>query len=132
MPDVTTGPTITAVRWTTALLYAAAAAACIGCTKDDGLSRELGAECRSNSDCADRCLPPGDDYPGGFCTLDCLSDSECPSDTACVAAEGGVCLFLCMDARDCEFLTSSAGEAWTCAQKDTLAGGMAFVCAGGN
>jgi len=76
----------------------------------DGVSREVGARCERTADCADRCLAPSNDYPAGFCTLDCSSSRECPSDAECVDREGGVCLFYCRDNRDCDFL----GPGWTC------------------
>src|SRR3954462_9682003 len=80
------------------------------CSPDSDVSRELGARCTTADDCDDRCLPPDPAYPGGICTLTCLSDSECPSGSTCVDREGGVCLFDCAADRDCTFL----GDGWTC------------------
>ena len=61
-------------------------------------NRSVGAECRDDFDCRDRCLS---DWPGGFCTLDCRDDRDCPQDTVCTDTRGGVCLFLCDDSREC-------------------------------
>ena len=90
----------------TAIVLIALIAAC----NDDDVSRTLGARCDRTDDCADRCLGPNGDYPDGFCSVDCLSSGECPSDAQCVDREGGVCLFSCREPRDCEFL----GPKWTC------------------
>lgn len=79
---------------------------------DGDVSRTLGARCERVDDCADRCLGPSNDYPDGFCSIDCSSNGDCPSDAACADLEGGVCLFTCRDARDCSFL----GPSWTCAE----------------
>lgn len=98
-----------------------------GCSSDSAVSRELGARCESTSDCDERCLPPEVDYPGGFCTLSCLTSSECPSSSSCTDREGGVCLFDCSTDRDCTFL----GDGWTC--KDTNPreeGPKVMVCRG--
>ena len=81
----------------------------LACGGDD-VSRLLGARCERTADCEDRCLGPSNDYPGGFCSLDCTSSAECPSDAECIDKEGGVCLFSCVDERDCAFL----GANWTC------------------
>jgi hypothetical protein len=86
-----------------------------GCSSDHEVSRELGARCDATSDCDERCLPPDNDYPGGFCTVSCITTNECPGSSSCADREGGICLFDCFDDRDCTFL----GDGWTC--KDTNA-----------
>ena len=83
----------------------------VGCGGDD-VSRTLGARCERTGDCADRCLGPSNDYPDGFCSVDCTTTGDCPGDAECVDREGGVCLFACRDERDCSFL----GPSWTCAE----------------
>lgn len=101
-----------------------ALAACGG----SDVSRSLGAQCDRVSDCADRCLGPSGDYPAGFCTVDCTSSGDCPADGECVDREGGVCLFPCSDAQDCNFL----GPGWTC-KEDNLRGdpqNKVMVCRG--
>src|SRR4051812_21640630 len=81
------------------------------CSNDGGgVSRELGARCTATSQCDDRCLLPDAEYPGGFCTVACNTDSECPSDSTCVDREGGICLFDCATDADCTFL----GTGWAC------------------
>lgn len=100
-----------------------------GCT-GDGISRAVGARCEDETQCSDRCLPEPV-YPGGFCTLDCSNDADCPGDTVCVDVEGGVCMFLCRDERDCDFLGETAAGGWACESKDPIAGGATvLVCDG--
>lgn len=113
-------------------LAAPALVLCTGCTRDDQISRAIGAECDDHTDCEDRCLPPGDDFPGGFCTRSCASDDQCPSDAVCVALDdlGAACLFSCRDDRDCGFLRSSAGVDWACREKATTAMTTTLVCFG--
>lgn len=96
-----------------------------GCGGDE-ISRTLGAACDSHADCDDRCLPPTDDYPGGFCSVDCASERDCPSNATCVDKEGGVCLFECSGAEDCAFL----GAGWSCKLVDALPDGTRLVCIG--
>jgi hypothetical protein len=80
------------------------------------VSRELGARCDDSDECAERCLPPSGDYPGGFCTVICDTSDDCPvSDSECVDREGGACLFDCIDDVSCEFL----GAGWHCRDVDT-------------
>jgi hypothetical protein len=95
------------------------------CSTSD-VSREVGARCDALDECDDRCLPPGTDYPGGFCTVSCLGSADCPSDTACVAEAGGVCLFTCLDPSHCGFL----GDGWTCRAQPALPDGEVQVCIG--
>lgn len=84
-----------------------------GCS-DEPVSRELGARCATVNDCDERCLPPDLDYPGGFCTVSCLTSRDCPGSSSCADRQGGVCLFDCIDDRDCTFL----GDGWTCKETD--------------
>lgn len=81
-----------------------------GCSVSSDVSREIGARCDSALECDDRCLAPGTAFPGGFCSVSCERDSACPGGANCVAAEGGVCLFDCVDDANCGFL----GEGWRC------------------
>lgn len=92
------------------------------------VSRSIGARCSVTSECDERCLPPGNDYPGGFCTIACASRSECPDGTTCADREGGVCLFECASDPDCMFL----GTGWRCTAVDLRGGGIkVMVCSGG-
>lgn len=95
------------------ILLALLLAACGG----DGISRTVGARCDVTADCDDRCLGPSGDFPQGFCSVDCSSNDDCPSDTDCVDREGGVCLFVCATDGDCGFL----GPGWFC-KDDNLRG----------
>ena len=86
------------------------AAALVACGSDDPVDRLLGAECDVTADCDDRCLGPSNDYPDGFCSLDCSTNGECPEAADCIDLEGGICLFRCVDDPDCAFL----GPEWVC------------------
>ena len=61
-------------------------------------NQTVGGACSDDRDCKDRCLKS---WPGGFCTVDCRDDRDCPSDTVCSDRDGGVCLLLCDDNRWC-------------------------------
>ncbi len=98
------------------------------CGADSDVSRELGAQCTSSTECDGRCLPPSDDYPDGFCTTVCNDSFECPGESACSQDEGGSCLFRCVDDAACAFL----GPEWTCQERDLrgAGGGKAKLCRG--
>jgi hypothetical protein len=91
------------------------------------VSRQIGARCDGSAECDERCLAPGADYPGGFCTVACNDRSECPGDTTCADHEGGVCLYTCTDDLACAFL----GTGWQCKAADLHGGGIkVMVCRG--
>lgn len=98
-----------------------------GC-QDSVVSRELGARCETSRDCDDRCLPPDNAFPGGFCTDVCNTSDECPQDSVCADKEGGVCLFQCTTDVQCAFL----GTGWTCKDADEhgAPGMKVMVCRG--
>jgi hypothetical protein len=110
-------------------LFAVALLLPAGCG-DDGVSAELGARCGSHADCANRCLLPSDEWPGGFCTRSCSRSEECPSGSGCADEEGGVCLFFCRDDRECDFLGTADGRRWVCEPRDGLGGPDIQVCVG--
>jgi hypothetical protein len=96
------------------------------CGRDDGdIDSFIGAACDRDSDCDERCYLDSGTFPGGFCSIGCNSDQDCPSDTVCTNKSGGVCLFLC-SAVDCGRL----GAAWQCKDKDNVGGGKDNVCIG--
>jgi len=117
----------TARPWLGATLAAAVAIAALACGVSSRVSREIGARCEALDECDERCLE-GRRYPGGFCSVSCDSDGDCPLDSACADLEGGVCLFECRDTADCEFL----GDGWTCRSEPARgdAGGQVMMCAG--
>ena len=96
------------------------------------ISRELGARCTADTQCDDRCLTgsggSAGDWPGGLCSLQCKSDSACPSDAVCASDLGGVCLYTCTIDDDCAFL----GTGWACwTDTDEAApNGSVSVCRG--
>jgi hypothetical protein len=83
-----------------------------GCDSPN-VSRTLGAQCDSRTECKERC-ERGPEYPDGICTVACENDGDCPSSARCVDKEGGICLFACDADPDCEFL----GAGWSCDGKD--------------
>lgn len=93
------------------------------CTSSD-VSRELGARCDLSSECDERCLEPSMEWPGGFCTISCDTDADCPEGSACVDEAGtGVCAFRCPGDTSCGFL----GEGYTCNERDGHATGSSKV-----
>ena len=61
--------------------------------------------------------------------MSCESTGDCPADASCIDVEAGVCLFDCIDDRECEFL----GAGWHCVgfslREDTTR--RMTVCLGG-
>jgi hypothetical protein len=108
------------------MAMACAFAAC----SSDPVDATLGARCTGAADCTDRCLPAGADFPGGMCSRDCATDSECPSESVCVSTATGVCLYSCRDDGDCTFLGSVNGQKWTCQTVSAGQGPGKNVCLG--
>ncbi len=88
----------------------------VACQQSAEVSRAVGAMCDEKAECDERCMPPDALTPGGFCTLSCLNDGDCPADTRCADVEGGVCLFACQHDLQCEFL----GQDWGCSEEELL------------
>src|SRR5262245_51571574 len=105
--------------------FALVVLAIAACGGNDGISPALGASCRFNADCVDKCVPDSAEFPGGFCTKPCVSDLDCPIEAACIASNGGVCAFRCSDF-DCPRL----GPGYNCYGKALAMGGTAQVCTG--
>jgi hypothetical protein len=100
----------------------------IAACQSSDVSRELGARCDTRNDCDERCLVPSPDWPGGFCTIACETDLECPEGGACLEEEGGICAFLCASNIGCSFL----GAGYACTERDARGGaGKRMVCRGG-
>ncbi|RKH83125.1 peptidase S8 [Corallococcus sp. AB045] len=59
----------------------------------DGSDSKIGESCTSNSECGTNGLcATGEFWPGGYCTLDCLS-SSCPAGSACYSNSTGSSAF---------------------------------------
>jgi hypothetical protein len=105
-------------------------AAPVACGTDDvgPESRMVGGRCTTNNDCVTRCLVDATDYPGGYCTVGCTTNGDCPAGSACVAREGGVCMATCRVSADCE----DYGAGYQCtAQTSQSSGGAPLTCLGG-
>ncbi len=97
------------------------------CSRSPGeIDSYIGDTCVRDSDCDSRCYQDNQDFPGGFCSISCRSDADCPSDTACIDKAGGVCLFLCTEV-DC---AAALGPGWHCSDKERVTGGKDNVCIG--
>ena len=100
------------------------------CTSSDALTRDLGARCTFDPDCAELCLP-APRWPGGFCTRGCAGRDDCPAGAECITPGGGeasVCLFACFDDGDCRFLEVGGVEMdWAC-RSGRGPSGAAEVC----
>lgn len=105
------------------VLGALALAAC----QHSDVSRSVGARCDGSSECEQRCLVPGTQYPGGFCTIACATRTDCPGGTTCAEREGGVCLFECATNDDCTFL----GLNWRCVPVGLHGGGVQVMACSG-
>jgi hypothetical protein len=61
----------------------------LGCSEGNNVqNRPIGQSCSSNSECGTKpynCETTG--YPGGYCQKDCVTDGDCPADSACVGTE---------------------------------------------
>jgi hypothetical protein len=112
-----------AMRLLVGTLLALALASCSDSVEDN----VVGAQCTQATDCRFMCEMPSNEFPGGFCTVRCADDTQCPHGTVCMTDAGGVCLFPCRNDVDCAFL----GAGWLCQNKDRASGGHALVCIGG-
>jgi len=88
------------------------------------IDKTEGAACLSDRDCDHLCYQGGH-FPGGFCSVPCRTDLDCPDDSLCMSDSGGVCMFVCPPF-DCARL----GPGWSCRERDQLGGGHADVCSG--
>jgi hypothetical protein len=105
------------MRSPTLIALTALALTALAACQDSDVSRAVGARCERSSDCDDRCLGPSGDWPGGFCTLDCDSDSDCPPDARCVREDdSGICAYACFTDPGCVFL----GNGYTCKERDSV------------
>lgn len=99
--------------------------AAAACGHGDGdIDQTVGDSCVDDRDCEDRCFLGGD-FPGGFCSLACETDNDCPGDTFCMSESGGVCMYACPP-----FDCSRLGNDWECRSKSRKNGGDVNVCAG--
>ncbi len=108
-----------------ALALALALAACAG-HSNGSVDTTIGAACTNNGQCDHTCyLDNNDKFPGGFCSIPCSTSANCPTDSECVAAAGGVCMFACPP-----FDCAKLGPNWGCHDADAAGGGKVQVCIG--
>src|SRR5690242_16569662 len=87
-------------------------------------SRQVGAACAADGDCAQRCLVNDRHFPRGMCTLPCARSSDCPAGSVCLAEESGVCVAACSVDADC----AAFGAGFACDGETTVEGGEARIC----
>lgn len=99
----------------------------LGACGGDGVvvDEVVGATCIDDRDCAELC-ERGGEFPGGFCTLSCRDDLDCPSDTLCAGVRGNICMYQCEIDIDCDFL----GRNYFCVDEPDFAGRLVGVCMG--
>lgn len=83
-----------------------------------------------DNDCVKRCVT-GTLFPGGYCTVSCATDHDCPGGATCAAVNGitgGICLATCQVTTDC----NGFGVGYQCNPQNSQAGGAgALACVGG-
>ena len=82
----------------------------------------VGGPCSASGGCAggSECLTSSM-YPGGTCSVSCVTQSDCPGSSVCVTEGGGQCVLPCSSASDCR-------TGYGCTDRSTAGGGHAFVC----
>lgn len=98
--------------------------ACLAACGNDAVGTEgdvVGGAC-TDGDCAGGSVCLIDTmHPGGMCSVECTSNADCPSGSACAQEGGGRCLLACDNADDCR-------DGYGCNEKSTLPDGSALVC----
>ncbi len=95
-------------------------------------SRMVGGRCTVDGDCVKHCVR-GTRFPGGYCTVSCLTDHDCPGGAICAGAldgiTDGICLATCQIAADC----GGYGAGYQCDRQTSQSGGSgALACIGTN
>lgn len=110
-----------------AVLAVALPASCGGPDDVGASGLTVGGRCSADVDCRHRCLTGGD-FPGGYCSVSCRDDRDCPEGTICGEKDGGVCLLACTLPADCHAL----GSDYTCDAKGRkgIPDAKALVCVG--
>jgi serine protease len=119
------------VHITRAAIMVLTIGALLGCGADDvgPQSHMVGGRCTVDNDCIKRCVT-GTHFPGGYCTVSCTTDRDCPGGATCGAISGlagGICLAVCQIPADC----NGYGAGYQCNRQTNQGGGMAaLACVG--
>ncbi len=108
--------------WIAFVASAAFATACGGGVGAGG--GLVGGTCQTDRDCSRRCVAGDGNFPGGYCTVSCRSDVDCPGGTACIDRNGGMCAVTCQNDAQC----AGFGRGFTCSNRDRVSGGQVPVC----
>lgn len=86
----------------------------------------VGGPCKGHDDCDERCVKGGE-WPDGMCTVSCDRDADCPSATACIEDDGGICAITCTVDDHCR----DFGSEWKCTDRKRRGhAGEVGVCRG--
>lgn len=97
----------------------------VGCSGVGPRSDLVGGTCNGDGACEQRCVQNDRHWPGGYCTLHCANDDECPGGTVCIDDNNGMCAVGCAVNADC----GDFGRGFVCDAVDRKgAPGGALVC----
>ncbi len=98
---LTTGPMMKLALTVTLLMIIASG--CGGGSESDRLG--VGAQCDNTDDCLQEATPQTClNFKGGYCGVaNCMHDTDCPEDSACIAHEDGInyCFRICIEKAEC-------------------------------
>jgi Cys-rich repeat protein len=87
-------------------------------------STTVGAACTATSQCASQCLVDDTRFPGGFCTVECSRDADCPSGAVCISHMSGLCAVSCRVDADC----AGFGRGFSCSDDTGILGNDVLIC----
>jgi hypothetical protein len=103
------------------LAIALLVAACGNDADKLGVGAQCGTDTDCNTDLHEKCLA----FKGGYCGLEgCVHDTDCPTDSACIAHTDGhnYCFRICADKPDCNANRDPANES-NCSSSVTFVDG---------
>src|SRR5262245_14044524 len=79
----------------------------------------VGQTCEVSVECSpDAVCQTGARFPGGYCTIGCDTNEDCPGGSVCTEEEGGVCLLSCTSDGECR-----SGEGYACVMVEARGAG---------